>query len=385
MFKFKLFCISGILGGVTFMSCSKDPAVSQLSDEQKLLQQFFNLPSEPFNYASPNLPEHLKSGFVNAQKNTPAGNPVTNWGATLGRVLFYDKSLSSNGSISCASCHIQAFGFTDTAQFSKGVNGLTKRHSMSLINSAYYANGRFFWDERAARLEHQVLMPIQDKVEMNMTLDSVLTRLRSTSYYPILFKYAFGSDSVSSYRISLALAQFVRSIVSSQSKYDDGRKLVSGPNVDFPNFTSSENLGKQIFFGNRLINCSGCHLTDMMVLDNPRNNGLFETELDSGIFVHTGNSQDIGKFKAPSLRNIGLRHRFMHDGHLIGLNAVIEHYDNGIQSSPHLDTHLKDPVTGIPYKMGLSPAEKQALLDFLNTLTDEHIITDAKFSNPWLK
>lgn len=364
-------------------ACRKDPALAQLSEDQKILQKYFTLPKEPYNYAFQTWPDYLKTGFVNAQKNTPANNGITDWGATLGRVLFYDKALSSNHTVACASCHIQAFGFTDTARLSKGVNGLTKRHSMALGNAAYYANGRFFWDERAAALEYQVLMPIQDQVEMAMRLDSVEARLRNTEYYPVLFRLAFGSDSISSFRVSRALAQFVRAMLCYRSKYDVGRLQVNAPKDDFPNFTPEENLGKAIFFGRNLINCAGCHITELFVLDNPRNNGLSLIDRDSGIFRHSGDLQDVGKFKAPSLRNVGLRHRFMHDGSLVGLDAVVEHYNSNIQASGHLDPHLKDPISGMPYRMGLNAREKQALMAFLNTLTDQGLVVDPQFSSPW--
>lgn len=383
MTKLKLYGIMTLLLFMGFMSCSKDPDVSIQSEDEQIIASVLNIPIQPYNYAAPDLPAHFKTGFVLAQKHPSFDNPISDWGATLGRVLFYDRALSLDCTISCASCHIQAFGFTDTARFSRGVNGLTKRHSMSLVNSAYYASGRFFWDERAARLEHQVLMPIQDQLEMNLTLDSMLSRLRNTKYYPILFKYAFGDDSISAHLVSKALSQFVRAIVSYRSKYDEGRSRVNKPTDDFPNFSSSENLGKQIFFTHKLVNCSGCHLTDLMVLDNPRNNGLYTISQDSGIASHTKLDDDIGKFKSPSLRNVALRHRFMNDGSLIGLTSVIEHYDNNIQPNPHLDNHLKDPLTQIPHKMGLSPSEKQALIDFLHTLTDDALIQDKKFSNPW--
>lgn len=170
--------------------------------------------------------------------NTPANNPVTDEGATLGRVLFYDKKLSANGTVSCASFHQQDKGFSDDAALSLGFDGgTTRRHSMSLINARWYGRGRFFWDERAATLEEQVLMPFQDPVEMGMTLDQVVNTVAAQTYYPELFQAAFGSEEVTAEKISMALAQFVRSIVSVNSKYDEGRPQANIPTNDFPNYT----------------------------------------------------------------------------------------------------------------------------------------------------
>jgi cytochrome c peroxidase len=379
----KLFFIS--LGLIIYISCAKDDAVkNDPATEQAILAKYLDLPANPFNYTSPDLPAFYNDQFIKIQDNTPAGNPVTNWGATLGRVLFYDKRLSKNNTISCSSCHAQETGFTDPKQFSDGFNGgLSKRHSMSLINARYYVNGRFFWDERAATLEDQVLMPIQDQVEMGMRLDTLVKRLKGTEFYPILFKYAFGNETINEQNISRALAQFVRSMVSYSSRYDEGRAVVNNRVTDFPNFTAEENQGKNIFMTNARVNCSGCHTTDAFIMDNPRNNGLDASNPDSGIFVHSKDANDIGKFKVPSLRNVAQRERFMHDGSIQGLQAVIEHYNSFIQMSPTLDPHLINSTTQGPERMNLSQAEKDALIAFLKTLTDEKITSDKKFSSPF--
>ncbi len=372
-------------GALCFMmfcfSCSKDEEV--LSDDDRIIRKYTTLTSSPFNYR-PELPSFFNSHFIRIQDNTPADNPVTDWGATLGRVLFYDRQLSQNYSTSCASCHVQQFGFTDTARFSKGLHGgRTKRSSMSLLNARYYISGRFFWDERAATLEEQVLQPIQDKVEMGLSIDSLENRLRQTELYPALFRKAFGSPDIDRKKISKALAQFVRSMVSYRSKFDEGRSKVNSKDEDFPNFSAEENLGKSIFMGNKQVNCSGCHTTEAFIMDNPRNNGISVDNPDAGIYVHTGNSLDIGKFKAPSLKNIGLRKHFMHDGRLHSLEEVIVHYSTGIQANPNLDTHLFDMNNGKPFAMNLSADEVRALKAFLLTLTDEEIIRDEKFSSPF--
>lgn len=371
-----LLLIFGLFGS----SCRKDDAIGSSDVAWK---QFLNLPDNPFNYSNPSLPDFFQNQFVQIQDNTPATNPVTNWGSTLGRVLFYDKQLSLNNTIACASCHIQAFGFTDTAQFSRGFDGgLTSRHSMALVNAKYYKNGRFFWDERAATLEEQVLMPIQDPVEMGMTLDKVVSRLNNSPYYPALFEKAFGSKNISADKVAKALAQFVRSLVSYQSKYDIGRSLVDNQLTDFPNFDASENNGKRIFMLHPKIACFGCHNTDVFIADNPRNNGNLFENIDQGIFVHTQQNMDIGKFKAPSLKNVSLRGRYMHSGQIKGIDEVIAFYNSEIQPNANLDLHLKG-LNGFPLQMNLSATEKIALKAFLETLTDHVLIKDEKFSNPF--
>jgi cytochrome c peroxidase len=362
-------------------SCEKDPS---LISNEEILRVHLNLPTKVANYASPDLPDFFSNQFIAIQNNTPATNPTTDWGATLGRVLFYDKQLSKNNTIACASCHQQAFGFVDTAQLSIGFNGgSTNRHSMALGNATYYANGRFFWDERAATLEEQVLQPIQDQVEMGMTMPEVIQRLQTSPFYPILFKKAFGTEEINNQKVAAALAQFVRSMVSYDSKYDQGRTLVSNRIVDFPNFNATENAGKKIFMTHAKINCFGCHNTDVFITDNARNNGLTAFNLDDGSYIHTKDELDKGKFKTPSLKNVAVRGRFMHDGRFTSLEQVIQHYNTGIQPNRNLDPHLIDVTTGSPLQMGLSPIEVQQLEAFLHTLTDNAFLQDNKYSNPF--
>ena len=373
------FLISIVL--ILIGSCKENPGI-MVEDDVSLNQ--LKLPLEVANYADPSLPYFFKNQFITIQNNTPQSNPTTNWGATLGRVLFYDTLLSINNTISCGSCHQQSNGFADSALFSIGFNGgKTGRHSMALANAAYYSNGRFFWDERAASLEEQVLEPIQDPIEMGMTMAEVISRLNATEHYPVLFEYAFGTNEITNETVAKALAQFVRSMVSYTSKYDQGRILVENRTADFPNFTQKENRGKKIFMTHDKVNCFGCHNTDVFITDNPRNNGLNPFNIDEGIYVHTQNELDRGKFKAPSLKNVALRGRFMHDGGLSSLREVIEHYNSGIQMNPNLDSHLIDISSGTPVRMNLSNEEMEELEAFLNTLTDEPFLNDVKYSNPF--
>lgn len=372
-------------------SCGKDDGIEPEVDS------VLNLPDTPFDYESLNLPDYFTVDVPNATlptsvngiDNTPADNPITNDGATLGRVLFYDKKLSANGTISCASCHKQDKGFSDDATLSLGFNGgTTGRHSMTLINARFYQRGRFFWDERASTLEEQVLMPFQDPVEMGMTLEEVVSTVQAQSYYPELFKKAFGTDEISAEKISMALAQFVRSIVSYSSKYDEGRSVSSTPGANFPNFTSEENLGKTIFFAtipNGGGACFGCHTTEAFVSANPgpQNNGLdaaSTTDLGAGA-VFT-NPIFVGRFKTTSLRNIELTAPYMHDGRFSTLEEVVEHYNSGIQDHPTLSPALTDDNND-PVRLNLTDAEKAALVAFLKTLTDTSISTEAKWSDPF--
>jgi cytochrome c peroxidase len=353
------------------------------------------LPATPDNYSSVTLPAHFfQTGppgvpSVVGQDNTPGFNPITDAGAALGRVLFYDPSLSLNNSISCSSCHSQANGFSDSAALSVGFDGgLTGRHSMGLSNARFYDQGHFFWDERAATLEDQVLMPLQDSVEMGMTLPLVVERIEQRDFYDPLFTEAFGDATVTTGRASRALAQFVRSVVSYQSRYDQGRALVGNPTQDFPNFTAQENLGKNLFtappqaggFG-----CAACHVGEAQLnrAQGATNNGLdLNTSADEGVFLTTGNAADRGKFKVPSLRNIAVTAPYMHDGRFSNLQEVLGFYSTGIQAHVNLDTTLIRGG-GLPVRFNMSQGQINALVAFFNTLTDSTMLTDPKFSDPF--
>ncbi|MGB0879275.1 MAG: cytochrome-c peroxidase [Polaribacter sp.] len=378
---------------IVFSSCSNDEYVAistgtnsgsddttNTSDNQ-ILAETLSLPDNLFNYANPNIPNIFLANGTVQEDNTPNNNPITNNGATLGRVLFYDKQLSANNTVSCASCHDQSKGFSDDVTLSIGFNGgQTGRNSMGLANAKYYDNGRFFWDERASTLEEQVVLPIQDAVEMGLTLNELETKLQDDDYYRILFRRTFGDETVTRQRVSLALAQFVRSMVSYESKYDAGLAQTNNPQANFPNFTASENLGKNLFFSNRT-RCSDCHDTNSFVGDRARNNGLDAVLTDLGVGGVTGNNNDRGEFKVPSLRNIQLTAPYMHDGRFATLTEVINHYDTGVQNSADLDNRLRQG-NGVR-RLNLNNQERQGLIDFLNTLTDNNFIADEKFADPF--
>ncbi|WP_299464208.1 cytochrome c peroxidase [uncultured Microscilla sp.] len=346
-----------------------------------------NLPSEPYNYSNITLPNHFQVNPVQVANNTPSTNPVTDLGSTLGRVLFYDKNLSANNTIACGSCHLQSKSFTDPAQFSNGFEGgKTGRHSMSLANALFYENGKFFWDERAATLEDQVLMPIQDQIEMGMTLENLVPKLQALDYYKVLFRQTYGDTTVTTERISKSLAQFIRSMVSYQSKYDEalnGQNGPTNPGTNLTGLTAEENLGRQVFSDPARGGCAGCHSTDLFIGREALNNGLDATTTDKGLAGVTGLATDEGKFKVPSLRNVALTAPYMHDGRFATLEQVIEHYNSGVKAHPALDNRLKAPGTNQPKRLNLTAAEKTAVVAFLNTLTDNTFINDEKFADPF--
>ena len=340
-----------------------------------------NLPNVMFDYvayAVTNVPQHYKNpnspaGNLAGTDNTTATNPITNAGATLGRVLFYDKFLSANNTTSCGSCHLQQFGFADPNQFSRGFQGgFTTRRSMGLSNAKFYQRGRFFSDERAATLEDQVLQPIQNSIEMGNSLSTLIPQMAKTTYYPGLFQAAFGTPDITSARMSFALAQFIRSMVSYQSKFDQAFAAGTNGNPNFAAvFTASELHGQALFTS---LGCAQCHTTGGHVSDTTHNVGLDAVTSDPGA--------GSGKFKAPSLRNVGARIWFMHDSRFDGLSSVIDFYNSGVQNNPDLDPLLKNS-DGTVRRLNLSVQDKNDLFNFLNTLTDNVFLTDQKFASPF--
>lgn len=388
-------------------ACTKDDSI--ISSKSAYPLASLDLPGTYFNYANPVLPDHLTTNafpmqlaFQNSAisfDNTPKDIPTTNEGATLGRVLFYDTKLSANGTRSCASCHAPEHGFSDPNVFSVGFEGgLTGRHSMGIANASFYASGKFFWDERAETLEDQVLMPFQDPVEMGLTLEELESIVREQEYYPTLFDDAFGDEIVTSDRIAKALAQFVRSMVSYRSNYDLARAEVNSPLVNFPAFSPLENLGKSLFFqpiaasNGAMVTCASCHVSEAFIghapigpnsMTNASNIGLdANSTVDPGVFGANANPADLGKFKVPSLKNIGARPPYMHDGRFATLEEVVQHYNTGIQDHPNLSAALRDP-NGNPVRLNLNQMEVNALVAFLNTLTDDAMTNDEKFSDPF--
>lgn len=309
-------------------------------------------------------------------------NPLTVEGVKLGRMLFYEKNLSKDGSISCASCHKQENAFSDPRQFSEGVGGLKgKRQAMAIFNTAWHTN-EFFWDGRAHLLRDQALKPIQDPVEMNETLENMVAKLESDKNYTDQFIRAFGDGEVSAERVSLALEQFMNSIVSNRSKYD---RFLAGEAT----LTDSEERGRVLFFAEYNpgfpevsgADCAHCHGGNNFDNNRYMNNGLDEeaTQTDIGREKVSGSPEDRAKFKVPSLRNVALTAPYMHDGRFTTLEEVVAHYDHGIKSSPTVDPALAYTAqTGLM----LTVQDKADLIAFLKTLTDEPLTTDERYSAP---
>jgi cytochrome c peroxidase len=331
------------------------------------------LPAQPagyVNYAVTNLPPQYINGFAPEQlsgatsyDNTPGDNLLTNAGATLGRALFYDTRLSANNTVSCSSCHQQSHGFSDPNQFSAGINGqLTTRHSMGLSNVVFYQSGAMFWDERASSVEDQALKPIQSPTEMGSTLPQVVAKLSQTRFYPALFQAAFGTPEVTPDRIAKAMGQFERSMITYNSKYDD---YMNGKAT----FSPAEQAGANLFTG--AARCSSCHGTTAQVGDEAMNIGLDATVVDPGAGE--------GTFKTPSLRNVAVRGRFMHDGRFSSLQEVVQFYSTQVQDVPQLDGRLRDPL-----QLNLTSEQIDDIVAFLNTLTDNSFLTNSMFSDPFV-
>jgi cytochrome c peroxidase len=367
--------LAAIISLFLFYSCEKQEA-TPLDLPPEIIRP--HLPEEPFPYSELNFPEQFNSSALQfIIGNNLANNPITNEGATLGRVLFYDKMLSVNGEKSCASCHHQEFAFTDNVQFSEGFEGgLTRRNSMSLSNTLF--TRRFFWDGRSNSLQNQVLLPIEDELEMGHDLEVLKEEMSKTEYYPGLFTSAFGNDTITNEKIADALGQFINSMTSYSSKYDAGLEN------DFSDFTEEEELGRQLYF-ERQLNCNQCHTNAVFASNTMINNGLEPDDMDFGRAEVTGDEVDNYRFRVPTLRNIELTAPYMHDGRFATLEEVIEHYNSGLQPHPNLDERLTADaeIGGPPRQMNLTEGEIAAFVAFLKTFTDTELITAERYSDPF--
>ena len=383
-----LLLYSGLFGFLLFASgCLEDSidyTVKNYSDEEyAVISQELNLPRQ-FDDYSIQLAPHMQAFGA----KTPQ---VSFAKATLGRVLFYDTKLSQNETVSCASCHHQELAFSDDKAFSTGFNGqLTKRNSLALAAVANFESSYdestssagqpvlFFWDERAHSIAQQSEITLQDPVEMGMDLQELALRLQSVDYYPILFRNAYNSDIVTPERITEALQEFCNTFVSVNSRFDRqmDRMVVDG---EAPNWSPLERRGQELFS----INCTNCHGHDMTTpVKALANNGLDLNYADKGVGEHTGSSSDYGIFKIPFLRNIALTAPYMHDGRFTTLEEVIDHYSAGVQAHPNLSPELRN-ADGSPRKMQFTAEEKAALIAFLESVTDEQLTHDPKFSDPF--
>ena len=323
----------------------------------------------------------------------PADNPLTVQGVELGRMLFYEKKMSGDNTMSCASCHKQEKAFTDDRRFSVGIKGIEgTKNSMSLANLLW--TNRFFWDGRASTLEEQALQPIQDTIELHQTLEETVRKLQDTDTYPPKFKLVFGSEKITTQNI--AIAQFESTLISANTKYDRYLQEQYKP-------TDLELKGIELFFtppipqaNIRGGNCGDCHSQittsgDRNGFRGFHNNGLDnDSKLNIGLQKVTTNQADRGKFKTPTLRNIALTAPYMHDGRFNTLEEVINHYDQHVQLSETLSPLIRE-ASNEPFpppntvKLYLTTEEKQAILAFLLMLTDEEFTKNSKFANPFVK
>ncbi len=393
--------IAGVfLALIAAVSCSKtDNTTPTPVDTYASIKAAFGTNIDPNNLA--NYANQGKPAYLVPNKDNTGANAISNAKATLGRVLFYDKNLSIDNTVSCGSCHKQEFAFSDTAIASAGVaGGVTGRHSMRLINARFAVEQKFFWDERAASLEQQTTKPIQDHAEMGFSgqsgrpsLANLLTKLQGIGYYTELFKFVYGDASITEARMQECMAQFVRSIQSFDSKYDAGRAQVANDGQPFPNFTAQENTGKQLFItppvfdatGNRTgggVGCNGCHNAPEFDIDpNTKNNGIIGKISGTGI--------DITVTRAPSLRDLvntaGRENGpMMHTGNIPNLQTAIGHY--GIINIAPGNTNLDPRLTpnGQGQRLNYAAQEVNALIAFLRTLSGTNVYTDTKWGNPFL-
>jgi cytochrome c peroxidase len=398
--------IAGTLSALSILVClSGSAAYAQLQPGELDLNQLHN-------YANQLVPEYI-NGTKEKPKDNTGDNPITDEGATLGRVLFYDKKLSVNHKVSCASCHKQEHAFSDPEKKSQGVAGLTQRHSMRLINTRFAEETRFRWDEAAETLEEQMTIPIRNKVEMgysgtngNPDFDDLIEKLKGFDYYPPLFKLAFGDPEITEERMQLALAQFVRSIQSFDSKYDVGRAEVETHMEKFPNFTAEENAGKSLFtedfefevrevevkrfrgtiktsVARRIggdLNCATCHQPPEFDIDpDPLNNGF-----DRG----TRRTRDYSVTRSPSLRDLinpngALNGPMFHGGTANNIIGIKAHYN--FRQLDRRNTNLDKRMTpgGRPQFLDITSREQQQLFAFLRTLTGSDVYENEKWSNPF--
>jgi cytochrome c peroxidase len=378
------------------VACSSDDKISYFyyePDDYALISKYLNLPeTQPDNY-SVTLADHLtRSGLAPAL--------IQNDEAILGRVLFYDKNLSSDRTVSCGSCHDQQKGFADDKPVSLGVQERQgERNSFALSSvanfAAYYGTDlfgpsgiRFSWDNRIETTAQQTFAAMTNHKEMDMTVDEIVDAVKEQPYYAPLFRKAFGgSGEINKDRVAAAIGTFVNAMGSFQSPFDAGANAVAGnsnfgqPNYEanFSNLSAAQNRGKALY----MVSCANCHTTNFgRPTIQAANNGLdAETGADRGVGGVTQNTYENGLFKVPTLRNVALSAPYMHDGRFNTLEEVVEHYSTGIKNHPNLDAKLKN--FSQPKKFNFTSDEKADLVAFLGSLTDEKFKNDARFSDPF--
>lgn len=306
----------------------------------------------------------------------PTNNPQTVEGIALGKKLFFDPILSGDNTQACADCHAPENAFSDPDRFSEGIDGiLGDRNSMPLFNLAWNYDEKFFWDGKSFSLEHQAFIPVSDPIEMKSTWADVEQKLQQNFEYPTLFNQVFGTSIIDSTLVTKAIAQFERTLISSNSKFD--KHLLGEATL-----TPQELNGFNVFMDETKGDCFHCHGSDKNPLwtDNIfHNNGLDATISDLGLGAVTGDPADNGKFKSPSLRNLEFTAPYMHDGRFATLDDVINHYSEGLQNSPTVDPLMKKVAQG---GVQLSEQDKSDLKSFLLSLSDHEFISNPNFLNP---
>ena len=339
---------------LTIVGCRKDPGLEQPGTSIFI----------------PSLPSWLQDS-AGYRWITPADNPSTNEGVALGRRLFYEKALSNDFSMSCATCHRQEDAFSDRRTFSVGTNGtLGRRQAMAIVNLAW--DGSFFWDGRSSSLEAQAFKPVVDHAEMRNAWPTVVSRLQADPTYPRQFERAFGTSLIDSVNVVRAIAQFERSLISLGSRFDRFRYLGETTALSEP-----EQRGMLLFM--RGAHCVDCHHEPMMADHSLRNNGLDLTFTDQGAAEATGNPAHAGRFKVPTLRNIEFSAPYMHDGRFNTLEEVVDFYADDVQlNSPGLDNHMLPWIAG---QVQLSAEDRSDLVAFLKALSDSDFLTNPAFSD----
>lgn len=379
----RLLASAALLGS---LACG-DSASPLMSDDDNVIAAALTIDPSAFPSYATALPAFYTPTVLAREAVNPAGTPFTDAGVTLGRVLFWDTRLSVNSTVSCATCHMPARAFGDTARFSAGFEGVgrTAMHSMRLVNARFNESGRYFWDRRAVTLEAQTTEPIKDPVEMGFDAShggfgALTARLDTIPLYPALFRRVFGDDDITEPRIRQALAQYLRSLVSVSSRFDLAYAAVfdanlpgggTNPGVPFPAFTAEENLGKQLFLAPppQGMGCAGCHVPPTFSLSaGSRSNGLDASETRI--------------FRSPSLKNVARTSRFMHDGRFTTLEQVVAFYDHEVVASPSLDARLQSSP-GVARVHNRSASDLAALVAFLRTLTDDVMLANPKFGDPF--
>ena len=311
---------------------------------------------------TPNMTEYSLSvpmGFP--EPEIPADNALTVNRVALGKKLFFDPILSKDSTVSCGSCHLPAKAFADPKQFSLGVDdSLSTRNAPPVFNLVYAHS--FFWDGGVPTLELQSIAPIQNPLEMHLSLNEAVQRLKEHPQYPTLFKQAYQSEP-NLYAMTRAIASFERTLISGNSPYDQYQNQGNNSALN-----DSQKRGKDIFFGEKA-ECFHCHTGFNFTDETFQNNGIYETYKDQGRYRITNQVNDIGKFKVPTLRNIALTAPYMHDGSFASLSEVIDHYASGGKNHPNKSNLIR--------QFDLSAQEKEDLIHFLESLTDQSFINNS--------